>query len=166
MRKTLFYYLALLFIVPALLLSVSCQKKVVKANAEPVTYEAKAVEEVVPAEEVDADTAIMQKDIYFDFDRSILTDQAQRDLVDKANVMLANPRMTVIIEGNCDERGTNEYNMALGERRAEAAKTFLIDLGIAPSRLDTVTYGEEKPVDPRSNEEAWSKNRRDHFVVY
>jgi peptidoglycan-associated lipoprotein len=71
----------------------------------------------------------------------------------------------VTIEGHCDERGTNEYNLALGDRRAESAKSFLIDLGIDSSRLTTISYGEERPVDPRNMEEAWAKNRRDHFVV-
>ena len=72
---------------------------------------------------------------------------------------------TATIEGHCDERGTNEYNLDLGDRRAESAKAFLTDLGIDPARLTTISYGEERPVDPRHMEEAWAKNRRDHFVV-
>ena len=75
------------------------------------------------------------------------------------------PGVTVTIEGHCDERGTNEYNLALGDRRAESAKRFLTDLGISATRLTTVSYGEERPVDPRHNEEAWAKNRRAHFVI-
>ena len=71
----------------------------------------------------------------------------------------------VTIEGHCDERGTNEYNLALGERRAGSAKTFLMDLGIEGSRLDCISYGEERPVDPGHNEEAWAKNRRGHFTI-
>ena len=73
--------------------------------------------------------------------------------------------VTVTIQGHCDERGTNEYNLALGDRRADSTKTFLVDLGISASRLTTVSYGEERPVDPRHNEEAWAKNRRAHFVI-
>jgi peptidoglycan-associated lipoprotein len=83
----------------------------------------------------------------------------------KAEWLRENPARTVTIEGHCDDRGTNEYNLALGDRRAESAKTFLVDLGIDATRLITISYGEERPVDPRSNEEAWAKNRRDHFVV-
>ena len=70
-----------------------------------------------------------------------------------------------MIEGHCDERGTAEYNIALGERRARSAMDFLVDLGISASRLSTVSYGEERPLDPRHNEAAWAKNRRAHFVI-
>ena len=75
----------------------------------------------------------------------------------------ANAKLTV--EGNCDERGTAEYNMALGERRAQAAKKFLVDLGIDAKRLTTISFGEERPIDPGHNEAAWAKNRNDGFVV-
>jgi peptidoglycan-associated lipoprotein len=71
----------------------------------------------------------------------------------------------VVIEGHCDERGTNEYNLALGDRRAFSAKSFLVDLGIADSRLTTISYGEEQPIDSRSTEDAWTQNRRAHFVI-
>ena len=77
----------------------------------------------------------------------------------------ANPTATVTIEGHCDNRGTNEYNLALGDRRAYSAKIFLIDLGIAESRMQTISYGEERPLDPGENEDAWTKNRRAHFVI-
>jgi len=71
----------------------------------------------------------------------------------------------VTVEGHCDERGTDEYNIALGERRAEAARNYLVTLGVGGNRLTTVSFGEEKPFDPGHNEEAWAKNRRDHFVT-
>ena len=105
------------------------------------------------------------EDIPFEFDSAKLSDQAQQILRAKAEWLRKNPRAQIIIEGHCDERGTNEYNLALGDRRAFAAKTFLVDLGIDQSRITTVSYGEERPLDPRSNEEAWAKNRRDHFVI-
>ena len=76
-----------------------------------------------------------------------------------------NPQKEVVIEGHCDERGTEEYNIALGERRANSAKKYLINLGVNPSQLSTISFGEEKPADPGHNEEAWAKNRRDEFVV-
>ena len=71
----------------------------------------------------------------------------------------------MIVEGHADNRGTNEYNLALGEGRAQSAKTFLLDLGIDGSRLQTISYGEERPLDPRETEDAWAKNRRAHFVI-
>ena len=79
--------------------------------------------------------------------------------------MRANPRYSVRIEGHCDERGTNEYNIALGERRANAAWKFMNALGISGNRLTTISYGEERPADPGHNENAWSKNRRDEFKL-
>lgn len=107
----------------------------------------------------------MNEDIHFAFDKSVLTSTAQEILKKKAEWLKDNPDNTVVIEGHCDERGTTEYNIALGERRALAAKVFLTDLGIDSSRLSTISYGEERPVDPSHNEEAWAKNRRAHFVI-
>jgi peptidoglycan-associated lipoprotein len=83
----------------------------------------------------------------------------------KAEWLINNPEATATIEGHCDERGTNEYNLALGDRRAESAKTFLMDLGVKGSKLSSISYGEERPVDPAHNEEAWAKNRRGHFTI-
>jgi peptidoglycan-associated lipoprotein len=105
------------------------------------------------------------EDIYFEFDSSALLSPAQDTLKRKAQYLRDNPDLRVVIEGNCDERGTNEYNLALGDRRANSAKAFLVDLGIDASRLSTISYGEERPVDPRHTEEAWAKNRRDHFSI-
>jgi peptidoglycan-associated lipoprotein len=166
MQKKKWYFLALLFVIPVMLISVSCQKKVVGATPEPVAEQKEEV--VVTKEEAvvyKAPDVVMQEDIYFDFDKSTLTPAAQDNLLRKAEWLRENSDATVTIEGHCDERGTNEYNLALGDRRAESAKAFLIDLGIDPSRLTTISYGEERPVDPRNMEEAWAKNRRDHFVV-
>jgi peptidoglycan-associated lipoprotein len=108
---------------------------------------------------------LMDEDIYFDFDQSVIRADAQEILRKKAEFLRQNPATSVVIEGHCDERGTAEYNLALGERRALAAKAFLMNLGISSSRLSTISYGEERPVDPRSNEEAWERNRRAHFVL-
>jgi len=168
MQKKKWMYLALLFVIPGLLFSVSCQKKVVDATPEPVAQQPEPEPEPEPKKEVvvyKVPDVVMQEDIYFDFDKSTLTPAAQDNLLRKAEWLRENPDATVTIEGHCDERGTNEYNLALGDRRAESAKSFLIDLGIDPSRLTTISYGEERPVDPRHMEEAWDKNRRDHFVV-
>jgi peptidoglycan-associated lipoprotein len=165
MQKKKWIFLALLFVIPGLMFSVACQKKVVDATPEPVVEEKEEVEvkeEVVVYKTPDV---VMQEDIYFEFDKSTLTPAAQDNLLRKAEWLRENPAAVATIEGHCDERGTNEYNLALGDRRAESAKDFLVDLGVDPSRLSTISYGEERPVDPRHNEEAWAKNRRAHFIV-
>ncbi|NMW21158.1 MAG: peptidoglycan-associated lipoprotein Pal [Chlorobiaceae bacterium] len=104
-------------------------------------------------------------DIFFDFDRSEIRAEARDQLQTNYHWLEENASRKVIIEGHCDERGTNEYNLALGERRANSAKDYLINLGAAPGRLNTVSYGEEKPFASGHNEEAWAQNRRDHFVA-
>jgi peptidoglycan-associated lipoprotein len=105
------------------------------------------------------------EDILFEFDSASLSVEAQEILRRKAAWLRENPRARVTIEGHCDERGTSDYNLALGDRRAFSAKSFLADLGIEESRLATISYGEEQPLDPNSNEDAWAKNRRAHFVI-
>ena len=105
------------------------------------------------------------EDILFEFDSASLSVEAQEILRAKAEWLRENPRARVMIEGHCDERGTNEYNLALGDRRAFSAKSFLADLGIDDSRLTTISYGEEQPIDSRSTEDAWAQNRRAHFVI-
>ena len=112
-----------------------------------------------------AKTKFENEDIYFDFDSVQLTPEAQSVLTEKAKWLRENPGATVMIEGHADNRGTNEYNLALGEGRAKSAKTFLTDLGIDSSRLNTISYGEERPVDLGQTESAWAKNRRVHFVI-
>ncbi len=105
------------------------------------------------------------KPAYFEYDSSELSDEAQRTLSDNANLLKQNAAWTVTIEGHCDERGTPEYNLALGERRAVAARAYLVSLGIAADRLRTVSYGKEFPFDPGHDEAAYAKNRRAHFVI-
>ena len=104
-------------------------------------------------------------DIFFAFDSSALSPEAQEQLKQNASWIQKNAVQAVVIEGHCDERGTDEYNIALGERRANSAKQYLVTLGVTDSKLSTISYGEEKPFDPGHNEEAWAKNRRDHFVT-
>lgn len=101
--------------------------------------------------------------IYFAFDSNELSQESRQILTEKAALMKANPSIILVIEGHCDERGTNEYNMALGERRARAAKDFLALSGVDASRMQTISYGEERPVCTEKNEACWSKNRRDEF---
>ncbi|MBW2430125.1 MAG: peptidoglycan-associated lipoprotein Pal [Deltaproteobacteria bacterium] len=103
--------------------------------------------------------------IYFEFDSIRLSPEAQETLAKKAAWLRANSEASVTIEGHCDSRGTNEYNLALGEGRAQSVKAFLVDLGIDNSRLTTISYGEERPIDRTESEEAWAKNRRASFVI-
>jgi peptidoglycan-associated lipoprotein len=103
--------------------------------------------------------------VFFEFDSAELSADGQRALTTNGEVLKQNASWVISIEGHCDERGTAEYNLALGERRALAARAYLVSLGIAPDRLRTVSYGKEFPFDPGHSEEAWAKNRRAHFVV-
>jgi peptidoglycan-associated lipoprotein len=105
------------------------------------------------------------EDIYFEFDQYILSDSAKKNLDKKTQWMKQFPAAKALIEGHCDERGSAEYNLALGQKRADAAMQYLISLGISADRLSTISYGKEKPIDSRSTEEAWAKNRRAHFVL-
>lgn len=105
------------------------------------------------------------RDIHFEFDRWELTPQARRILEELATVLKAFPTVSLRLEGHADERGTTEYNLALGARRAQAARDYLVALGVDPARLETVSYGEERPLDPGHHERAWALNRRVHFVV-
>jgi len=103
--------------------------------------------------------------VHFDFDKSNIRPDAAEVLKRKAAWLNENPNVGVIIEGHCDERGTDAYNLALGQRRAEAAKKFLGALGVAATRMETISYGEERPLDPGHSETAWAKNRRAQFVI-
>jgi peptidoglycan-associated lipoprotein len=101
--------------------------------------------------------------IHFDFDRADLTSDSQKRLDALADAMRTHKDVHIKVAGNCDELGTEEYNLALGQRRADAVKTYLGHLGVDHSRIDTVSYGKERPVDDRHTPEAWSANRRDDF---
>ena len=174
-RKWIF--LAMLFILPAMLFTVSCAKKTVVA--EPSMTDSSATDDAARQAELDKQKALerqkqleeerlaaeraaqlkndamsrdlmmaknrfLNENVYFDFDDASLDYQAQELLKQKAMWLRDNPGANVVIEGHCDERGTNAYNLALGERRAESAKTFLVNLGIVGTRLTTISYGEEK----------------------
>jgi len=116
-------------------------------------------EEVVPMHD---QIAGMEK-IYFDFDQFTLSAEARDTLADNAKYLKMNDGIQIVIEGHCDERGSDEYNLALGESRAIAAKNYLVSLGISATRLSVISYGEEKPAVMGSNESAWAKNRRAEF---
>ena len=109
--------------------------------------------------------AFITKDVYFDFNKSVIRPNMVPLLIHKTDWLQKNPDMSVIIEGHCDERGTDAYNKALGDRRAESVKNFLVSLGISANRLNTVSYGEERPIAIGQNEASWAKNRRTQFVI-
>lgn len=104
-------------------------------------------------------------DVYFDFDRSDLSPEARERLAANASFFKKQADLLVRVEGHCDERGTNEYNLALGERRAAGVVAYLVSLGVAADRLSTVSYGEERPVCSENQESCWQRNRRAHFLL-
>jgi peptidoglycan-associated lipoprotein len=148
------------------------QKELERQKAiEEENLEAESVKEAELSAEMEAERKLTERavfeneDIQFEFDSIRLSAEAQEILRKKAQWLKANPSARVTIEGHCDNRGTNEYNLALGDRRAHSARVFLIDLGIAESRLQTISFGEERPLATGDNEAAWAKNRRAHFVI-
>jgi peptidoglycan-associated lipoprotein len=112
----------------------------------------------VPGSQEDLENAAGHR-VFFAYDQYTLTSEAQGTLSRQAAWLKEYPETRVLLAGNCDERGTREYNLALGARRAEAAKAYLVSLGVDGSRITTVSYGKERPIDPRSTEAAWSMNR-------
>jgi peptidoglycan-associated lipoprotein len=192
MRNKWWMVLALLFVVPGLLFTVGCAKKAVQtdaavsqatdqdqaaleaerarkaAEAARLAAEAEAkrlAEEARQRELAKARDEFLNENVHFEFDRADLTPEAVAVLKKKASWLGYNPQVAVMIQGHCDERGTNEYNLALGERRAQSAKNFLVTMGIDGARLSMISYGEERPLDPGHTEEAWAKNRRAQFVI-
>ncbi|HXV76251.1 MAG TPA: peptidoglycan-associated lipoprotein Pal [Candidatus Polarisedimenticolaceae bacterium] len=125
---------------------------------EPDTEDLDATAQALNAQEV-------LKTVYFAFDRAELTDTAREILRENANWLKANPKWNVAIEGHCDERGTIEYNLALGQRRANTVRDYLTSLGVPASRIRSVSYGEERPADPGHTEASWAKNRRGVSLV-
>jgi peptidoglycan-associated lipoprotein len=169
--------LLLLFAVLALL-TTACAKKAVEVQpaVTPPPTQVQPAPPPAPAPAPVPDTAAQEREaalnrflneyVHFDFDSAVLRPDTQSVLRDKAQFLQRYPDVqNVIIEGHCDERGTNAYNMALGARRADSVKQFMVNLGLAPNRFETISYGEERPLDPGHNEEAWARNRRAAFVL-
>ena len=163
------------------LVAVGCSKKQVKTTPtdlekftleeplEPLEeLEIAKIEEFPPEEPIDIKEVKELpkiKDIYFEFDKSDLTSRARKVLTANAEWLKENSKVKVLVEGHCDERGTIEYNLALGQRRAVMVRKYLITLGIESKRINTISYGEEKPVDIGHDEEAWARNRRAHILA-
>jgi len=140
----------------------SIEEGEVRENIMPAESE---VTEEEPQLMAKAEIEAVFKDIHFDFDKYDIRPDARPILESIASWLNRNTDVNIIIEGHCDERGTNEYNLALGEKRAKATRDYLVSLGIPPSRMAVVTYGEEKPLCTEHNEDCWQRNRRAHFVI-
>jgi peptidoglycan-associated lipoprotein len=175
-----------MIVIPGLLFMGACARGTVTETEEPAeevvakeetaetpTTTTEATSEQPQAAEVTEDTGptmvsrdMFLKDyVHFAFDKYNLDDEAQSVLRRKARYLQDNPDIYITIEGHCDERGTNEYNLALGDRRAESTRSFLLDMGIEAYRMSTVSYGEERPLCDERDEECWATNRRAAFII-
>jgi peptidoglycan-associated lipoprotein len=139
---------------------------VIAANTAPAPVR----EQTIATKSSDCATAAAEvqhqlEKVYFGFDSAALSDSARRGLTTNAAVITRNPGVKIRVEGHCDERGSDEYNLAIGERRARAAAHYLEALGVGAERISTMSFGKEKPADPGHDEAAWAKNRRDEFIV-
>ncbi len=194
MQKSTAWILGALMLAMLLVLGVSCAKKTVTMEAEPMEEEmavegaaaqqaaedAAARREAELAKMSDAERqrheaammaeearmrAFVEENIHFDFDKYDLKPKAMMILDEKAAFLREHPEVRVLVEGHCDDRGTNEYNLALGDRRANSAKNYLVRSGVAESRITTISYGEEQPLCMEQAESCWWKNRRAQFQV-
>ena len=134
--------------------------KAIKGEEIPVALSEGMTRELMTDEE-----KAVFKTVYFDFDKSEIRSDARPVLERVADYLKKSPAVKIVVEGHCDEMGTEEYNMALGERRALSVRRYLVTLGVAPERIGTVSYGEERPLDPAHNDAAWAKNRRCEFKI-
>jgi len=178
--------IATILILSIALIMTGCPKKTVvkeepsvkkeeaaKAEAERKAKETKAKEEFeksvvatkTPGIEGEVFESSLLKDIHFEFDKYDIRPADAAILKGNADLLKKYHKVKVQIEGHCDERGTIEYNLALGERRANSTRDYLVSIGVSPERISTISYGKEKPLDPAHNEEAWAKNRRAHTVI-
>ncbi|MDD5154204.1 MAG: peptidoglycan-associated lipoprotein Pal [Desulfovibrionales bacterium] len=186
-KRSLFYGLSFLLAITMAFLVSACAKRICVSEKEaakaPEAVTAKTAETVAPkpmAEEAMPTTGAPKEEVltmagsrtsagllpvYFDFDKYNIRGDQPPTLDQNANWLKKNPAARIRIEGNCDERGSNEYNLALGERRANSAKDYLTNMGIAPERIETLSYGEERPLCPEHDEECWTKNRRADFAT-
>lgn len=180
MKMKIFYSVVITLFAVGLLLTSCAKKKPAETQPQAVTGEKEQTPETQPKKftpEEETPTMSMEdsadyynkqgvlKRIHFETDKAELLQESKEILKSNFNWLKAHPQFNVIIEGHCDERNTEDYNYALGERRANASKEYLIGLGIDLKRIKTVSYGEDRPIDPGHNEDAWQKNRRDEFTL-
>jgi peptidoglycan-associated lipoprotein len=178
--------IATILILSIALIMTGCPKKTVvkeepsikkeeatKAEAERKAKETKAKEEFeksvvakkTPGIEGEVFESSLLKDIHFEFDKYDIRPADAAILKGNADLLKKYHNVKVQIEGHCDERGTVEYNLALGERRANSTRNYLVSIGVSPERISTISYGKERPLDPSHNEAAWTKNRRAHTII-
>ncbi|NIR48163.1 peptidoglycan-associated lipoprotein Pal [candidate division KSB1 bacterium] len=176
MNKTSLLAVLVLGSLALLLLACGGQKETVEYTPDPFPEpdsirEEPAEREPVQPEPVRRDEPEPRKEplrletVHFEFDKSDLTREARAILAENARKLEENPTVDIRIEGHCDERGTVEYNLALGERRALSARNYLINYGINPGRITIISYGKERPLDTRHTPEAWAQNRRAEFII-
>ena len=189
MRKSRAWIFGAIMLAMLLALGVSCAKKQVTTDQEMAAEEgaaqqsaedeaarreaeemrrareARQREQAASMSEEARRAAFEDEHIHFDFDKYVLTPQAMMILDDKAAYLREHSGVRVLVEGHADERGSNEYNLALGDRRANSAKNYLVKSGVAASRITTISYGEEQPLCRQQNESCWSRNRRGAFNV-
>ena len=190
MNKRVWINLGMAILVAGLFLTVSCAKKTVVSNESTIKDQVEVTDQVdkvksaaeliaqqkLEDEKIKAQAILEAKinaakrrfenqDIHFDYDSSQLSSMAKTLLQEKAAWLKANNFVSIDIQGHCDDRGTTEYNLALGERRASATKAYLINLGISAASLNTISYGEEQPLNSGKTEQAFQQNRRAHFVI-
>ena len=162
-----FKHVVLLLMLATAIFIMGCPKEhpkpVVEAPAPPPVE--KPVEPPPPPPPPPEVAPLSLTTIYFDYDKSDIRSDARNILAENAKGLTDHPTATIRIEGNCDERGTDEYNLALGQRRADAARDYLVNYGISTSRLSTISYGESRPVSKGHDEASYSQNRRDDFSI-
>ncbi|MFH1278733.1 MAG: peptidoglycan-associated lipoprotein Pal [Candidatus Eisenbacteria bacterium] len=167
-KRTPFAILVVMLMILPLIASCGSKKEIPlpePIEKAPAPVKTEPVPEPKPVVEVDPDQKYDFQNIHFEFDKFRLQPQAQSMLTEHAKVLMRNPGWSVRIEGHCDERGTVEYNLALGEKRAKSAQDFLVRYGVKADKIGIISYGKERPVDAGHNEEAWAKNRRAEFHV-
>ncbi len=180
--KTLIIYAIAAAMISTLMLTASCGKKPVTTQVTPIADQTtedqiddgdnQGISDMELEEQRIREQAasrekyrFLNENIQFDYDSSALSSQAKRILQEKAGYLKKHPNLSITVQGHCDERGTTEYNLGLGERRAVTVKHYLENLGISSSRVSTVSYGEEEPLDPAHTPAAWAINRRAQFVI-
>jgi len=164
------YQWLIVVLVIVLVMLPACAKKQVAPVEQPVeqvppTAPPPAVEQPPVVEQPAVADEFVLGDVYYDFDKYSIRDEYKDVLVKNAEQLMASPNRKLLVEGHCDARGTNEYNMALGEKRAKSVVDFYVTYGIDKARITWISYGEEKPFDTGSSETAWAKNRRAHMVL-
>ncbi len=153
----------------AILLLTGCPKKTQPPPIEPVVEDTTPIIEPVIEEEPivpppEPDNRLDLRTVYFEYDKHNLTEEAKAILTDNAQQLLEFSEISVTLEGNCDERGTEQYNLSLGQKRADAVRQFLVSYGVNSSRIKTISYGEERPLCNQSTDSCWSRNRRVEFI--